>query len=73
MPRAWTKPESLVAVASPSGRQSGEFVKKAKKMVRKLDMRVRGDEDNPISIQFSNGSRIVGVPWARGDFLRLRE
>lgn len=60
--RAWTEPESLVLVASPSGRQSAEFLRKAKTFVRRLGVRPRGDGDNELSILFPNGSRIVGVP-----------
>jgi hypothetical protein len=60
--RAYTKAECLVLVASPSGRQSRLFVRKAAGMMRKLGMTPRRDGDNSISILFPNGSRIVGVP-----------
>jgi hypothetical protein len=53
---------SLTLVVSPSGRQSGEFLKKAKVFVRRLGIRPKGDGDNPISIALPNGSRIVGLP-----------
>ena len=49
-------------VASPSERQSAEFVRKAAEMVRKLGIRPRGDGDNAISLLLPNGSRIVGLP-----------
>jgi hypothetical protein len=49
-------------VVSPSARQSGEFVRKAMGFTRKLGANPRGDGDNEISIQFPNGSRIVGLP-----------
>lgn len=55
-------PESLVLVASPSLRQSNEFLRKAKKSVRKLGFRVRGDGENECSILLPNESRIVGLP-----------
>ena len=60
--RAYCQPGSLVLVLSPSGRQSGEFVRKAEEFVRRLGIRVRGDGGNEISIAFPNGSRIVGLP-----------
>ena len=64
--RAFTRAECLVLVASPSERQSAEFVRKAAGMMRKLKLRPRGDGDNPISLLFPNGSRIVGVPGKEG-------
>ena len=60
--QAYTKPESLVVVLSPSARQSGEFLRKAGSFLRKLNIRPRGDGDNEISLLFPNGSRIVGLP-----------
>ncbi len=60
--RAYTRAESLVLVASPAERQSGELMRKAAEMVRKLGIRPRGDGDNEISLLFPNGSRIVGLP-----------
>lgn len=60
--RAYTRPGSLVLVASPTERQSAEFLRKASGMVRKLGIAPKGDGDNAISLQFSNGSRIVGLP-----------
>lgn len=55
-------PESLVIVASPSLRQSNEFLLKAKKAVRTLGIRPRSDGENRCSLQLPNGSRIVGLP-----------
>ncbi len=60
--RAYTRPGSLVLVASPSGRQSAEFLRKAKGFLRKLRIRPRGDGENAISLRFPNESRIVGLP-----------
>ena len=54
--------ESLIIVVSPTERQSGEFVRKAAHFVAKLGIRPRGDGDNPTSLLFPNGSRIVGLP-----------
>ncbi|HVV47977.1 MAG TPA: terminase family protein [Bryobacteraceae bacterium] len=60
--RAFTRAESLVLVASPSERQSAEFLRKASGLVRRLQIKPRGDGDNAISLLFPNGSRIVGLP-----------
>jgi hypothetical protein len=60
--RAYTEAKKLVLVASPSKRQSAEFVRKAADMVRKLGMKPAGDGDNECSLVFPNGSRIVGLP-----------
>jgi hypothetical protein len=60
--RAYTRPESLVVVLSPSARQSAEFLRKAGGFARRLGIRARGDGDNEISLRFPGGSRIVGLP-----------
>jgi hypothetical protein len=60
--RAYMRPGSLVLVASPSGRQSAEFVRKASGMLVRLGIKPRGDGDNEWSLLFPNGSRIVGLP-----------
>ena len=60
--RAHTQPGKTVLVASPSERQSAEFLRKAAEMVRKLGIKPRGDGDNACSLLFPNGSRIVGLP-----------
>jgi len=60
--RAFTRAGCLVLVMSPSGRQSGEFIRKAEEFVRRLGIRPRGDGDNELSILLPNGSRIVGLP-----------
>ena len=60
--RAVTRAGSLVLVLGPSGRQSGELLKKAEGFVRRLGLRPRGDGLNEMSLQFPNGSRIVGLP-----------
>jgi len=59
---AWSEAGGLVLVASPSERQSGEFVRKAAEFVRRLGIRARGDGDNALSLLLPNGSRIVGLP-----------
>jgi hypothetical protein len=60
--RAWFREEALVVVASPTERQSGEFLKKAAGLVKKMGVRVRGDGTNTLSLVLPNGSRIVGLP-----------
>ena len=60
--RAYTMPGSLVLVASPSQRQSAEFLRKTSELVRRLRIRPRGDGDNEISLLLPNGSRIIGLP-----------
>ena len=59
---AYCEPGSLILVASPSARQSSEFVRKAALFLRKLGIKPRGDGDNDISLALPNGSRIVGIP-----------
>jgi hypothetical protein len=60
--RALAEPGSLVVIASPTERQSAEFLRKAKGMMSRLKLKARGDGDNPLSLMFPNGSRIVGLP-----------
>ena len=60
--RAYSEPGSLILLLTPSGRQSGEFIRKAEEFVRRLGIRVRGDGVNKASILFPNGSRIIGLP-----------
>jgi hypothetical protein len=60
--RAYSDPGSLVLMMSPCGRQSGEFVRKAKTFVARLGIKARSDGDNDLSIAFPNGSRIIGLP-----------
>jgi hypothetical protein len=64
--RAFTRPESLVLVASPTYRQSGELVRKAAGMMRRLGLPARGDGGPDASLVFPNGSRIVGLPGIEG-------
>jgi hypothetical protein len=64
--RAFTQEGSLVLVASPTKRQSAEFLRKAAEFVGRLGIKPRGDGDNDISLKFPNGSRIVGLPGTEG-------
>jgi len=64
--RAYTRPGSLVVVASPTERQSAELLRKTAEMLRRLGIRPRGDGKNAISLALPNGSRIVGLPGTEG-------
>jgi hypothetical protein len=64
--RAFSRPGTVVLVASPSERQSAEFLRKASGMAAKLGIVPRGDGDNAISLLFPNGSRIIGLPSTEG-------
>ena len=64
--RAFTRKGILVLVASPSKRQSAEFVRKAAGMQRSLGIQPRGDGDNENSLLLPNGARIVGLPGQEG-------
>ncbi len=59
---AFTRPESLTIVLSPSARQSAEFIQKVSSFLLKLDIKPRGDGHNDISLLLPNRARIVGLP-----------
>jgi hypothetical protein len=63
---AYTAPKSLVIVASPSERQSAEFIRKTAELIRRLNLRPRGDGKNAASLLLPNESRIVGLPGREG-------
>ena len=56
----------LVIAGSPSARQSGEFIRKCKRMLGRLGMKAKGDGENRMSAVLPNGSRIVGLPGNEG-------
>ncbi|MEP6539487.1 MAG: terminase family protein [Bryobacteraceae bacterium] len=58
---AETRPKSLVLVLSPTHKQSAELVRKAGEFVQRLGRVPRGDGQNPRSLLFPNGSRIVAL------------
>ncbi len=64
--RAWTVAGVTILVASPSERQSGEFLRKAAEFLGRLGAKRRGDGDNASSLALPNGSRIVGLPGTEG-------
>jgi len=55
---------SLVVVASPGLRQSGEWMRKAAEMIWRLGIPKRGDGYNRLSLLLPGNSRIVGLPDA---------
>lgn len=55
-------PRSLVLLVSRSLRQSAELFKKVQDMLSLLPVRPKLDEDNKLSLQLVNGSRIVSLP-----------
>lgn len=59
---AYTYESSLVLVASPSRRQSGELLAKVRPMLEKLGIAACGDGINVPSAVLPNGSRIVALP-----------
>jgi hypothetical protein len=60
--RGWTKPGSVILVASPSVRQSAGFLRKAAEFLRRLGVKRKGGGDNAASLALPNGSRIIGLP-----------
>lgn len=60
--RVVVRPGCLVVVASPTKRQSAEWMRKVKRMAARLGIEPRGDGDNAVSLMLPNGSRIVGLP-----------
>lgn len=64
--RALFVPRSLVLVVSPSIRQSGEWFRKVTDLLKRLPERPRLVEDNRLSLELSNGSRVVSLPSTEG-------
>jgi hypothetical protein len=60
--RVFTRARSLVLMASPTERQSAEFLGKVKDLLPPLNIAPRGDGHHRISLLLPNGSRIVGLP-----------
>ena len=59
---AYRNPGSLIIIVAPVIRQSHEFVLKAEAFLSRLKVKPKGDGQNPVSLAFPNGSRIVGLP-----------
>lgn len=60
--RAYYFPKSLILLVSPSQRQSAELFKKVADSLTLLPVRPQLVEDNKLSLQMKNGSRIVSLP-----------
>src|SRR5260370_41799362 len=60
--RAYSRPGSLTLAITPSGRQSGEFLRKCEEFVHRLGITVRGDGHNDLSLAFPNGWRVFWRP-----------
>ena len=54
--------DTLVVAMSPSGRQTGELLRKMSAFLKICQQEVHGDGDNEQSLLLNNGSRIVGLP-----------
>jgi len=55
-------PKSLILLVSPSLRQSQELFRKVKSHIDAMDSRPVLTEDNKLSMQFANRSRIISLP-----------
>ncbi|MHC9540427.1 MAG: terminase large subunit [Vulcanimicrobiota bacterium] len=64
--RALYYPKSLILLLSPSLRQSNELFKKVTNNLKELKQQPHLIEDNKLSAQFDNGSRIVSLPGKEG-------
>lgn len=60
--QALYSPGSLVLLVSPSLRQSSELFRKVTDLLALLPVRPKLVEDNRLSLQMANGSRIVSLP-----------
>jgi len=64
--RALNFPKSLILLVSPSLRQSSELFRKVMDNFKKLKCTPGLVEDNKLSTQLDNGSRIVSLPGKEG-------
>jgi len=64
--RGLNYPRSLILLVSPSLRQSTELFRKVMENLKKLKCRPAMLEDNKLSAEFDNGSRIVSLPGKEG-------
>ena len=60
--RALFTPRALILLISPSLRQSAELFRKVTDALGRLPVRPAMPEENKLSLQFANGSRIVSLP-----------
>lgn len=64
--RALFWPDSLILMVSPSLRQSGELFRKVTDLIARMESKPEMPEDNKLSLQMTNGSRIVSLPSTEG-------
>lgn len=64
--RALFHRKSMVLIVSPSERQSTEMLRKVSDHLEKLSVRPKMLEDNKLSLEFDNKSRIVALPASGG-------
>lgn len=64
--RALTVPGSLVLLVSPSLRQSGELFRKVLDCYRAAAHPIPSDSETKLTLELSNGSRIVSLPGKEG-------
>jgi hypothetical protein len=55
-------PRSLVLVAAPTARQSGEWLIKTTALAQRLGLRTRGDRVSRLGLLLPNGARLVALP-----------
>ena len=55
-------PSSLILLVSPSLRQSSELFRKVSDFIKMVPVKPKMVEDNKLSMQLENGSRIVSLP-----------
>jgi hypothetical protein len=60
--RAYYFPRSLILLVSPSLRQSAELFKKVTEFLNLLPVRPQLVEDNKLSLQMANSSRVISLP-----------
>lgn len=63
-------PGSLILLVSPTERQSQELLRKALDVYRGLGHPVPADAENKLSLELSNGSRIIALPGAKEGNIR---
>jgi hypothetical protein len=65
--RALFSPGSLILLVSPSLRQSGELFRKVRDFLGMLPLRPALIEDNRLSLQLQNRSRVISLPSKEGN------
>jgi len=58
---ALAHPGALIVIAAPSLRQSGEWMRKTRTLLRRLGLRATGERHHDVALVLENGSRLVGL------------